>query len=72
VCALTVLGVKDDRWIGVGEYPPILSTIIKVSWTFIIQHALGVVGGVREGDSDDLETSSEDREDKELREESEA
>jgi hypothetical protein len=55
----------------VGEYPPILSAVIKVSQTFIIQHALGVMEGVREGDSDDLETNSKDKKDKRLRKESE-
>jgi hypothetical protein len=54
----------------VGEYPLILSIMIKVSWIFIIQHALDIIRGIKEGDSNDLKTSSKDKEDKGSRKES--
>jgi len=40
VCALAVLGVKIDGWLGPDRYPPILSTVIKISRFMVIQDAL--------------------------------
>ena len=40
VCALAVLGVKEDGWKGAEQYPPILSAIIKVARFMIVQQAL--------------------------------
>jgi hypothetical protein len=31
VCALAVLDVKEDEWKGLGQYPPILSAVIKIA-----------------------------------------
>jgi hypothetical protein len=31
VCALAVLGVKEDGWKGPEQYPPSLSAVIKVA-----------------------------------------
>jgi superfamily II DNA helicase RecQ len=40
VCALAILGVKDDGWRGPDEYPPILSAMVKVSRFLVIQQGL--------------------------------
>lgn len=40
VCALAVLGVKEDGWKGAEQYPPILSAVIKVARFMIVQQAL--------------------------------
>jgi superfamily II DNA helicase RecQ len=40
VCALAVLGVKSDGWMGVNQYPPILSAMIKISRFMVVQQAL--------------------------------
>jgi hypothetical protein len=37
VCALAVLGVKEDGWKGAEQYPPILSAVIKVAWFMVVQ-----------------------------------
>jgi hypothetical protein len=35
-----VLGVKEDRWKGPKQYPPILSAVIKVAQFIVVQQAL--------------------------------
>jgi hypothetical protein len=40
VCALAVLGVKEDSWKGPEQYPPILSAVIKVTRFIVVQQAL--------------------------------
>jgi hypothetical protein len=40
VCALAVLGVKEDGWKGPEQYPPILSAVIKVAQFIVVQQAL--------------------------------
>ena len=40
VCALAVLGVKSDGWMGADQYPPILSAMIKISRFMVVQQAL--------------------------------
>jgi hypothetical protein len=40
VCALAVLGVKEDGWKGPDQYPPILSAVIKVARFMVVQQAL--------------------------------
>jgi hypothetical protein len=40
VCALAVLGVKEDSWKGPEQYPPILSAVIKVARFMVVQQAL--------------------------------
>jgi hypothetical protein len=40
VCALAVLGVKEDGWKGPKQYPPILSAVIKVARFIVVQQAL--------------------------------
>ncbi len=40
VCALAVLGVKDDGWRGPAEYPPILSAMVKVNRFLVVQQGL--------------------------------
>ncbi len=40
VCALAVLGVKEDGWKGPEQYPPILSAVIKVARFIVVQKAL--------------------------------
>jgi hypothetical protein len=40
VCALAVLGVKEDGWKGPELYPPVLSSVIKVARFMVVQQAL--------------------------------
>ena len=40
VCALAVLGVKEDGWKGAEQYPPVLSAVIKVARFMVVQQAL--------------------------------
>jgi hypothetical protein len=40
VCALAVLGIKEDGWKGAEQYPPILSAVIKVARFIVVQQAL--------------------------------
>ena len=40
VCALAVLGVKEEGWKGPEQYPPILSAVIKVTRFMVVQQAL--------------------------------
>ncbi|KAK4944533.1 hypothetical protein LTR66_014488 [Elasticomyces elasticus] len=40
VCALAVLGVKQDGWKGPEQYPPVLSAMIKVARFMVVQQAL--------------------------------
>jgi hypothetical protein len=40
VCALAVLGVKEDGWKGAEQYPPILLAVIKVARFIVVQQAL--------------------------------
>ncbi|KAK7178346.1 hypothetical protein PSPO01_15608 [Paraphaeosphaeria sporulosa] len=42
VCALAVLGVREDGWKGADQYPPILSAVIKVARFMIVQQALAL------------------------------
>ncbi|KAI4192651.1 MAG: hypothetical protein LQ350_008599 [Teloschistes chrysophthalmus] len=44
VCALAVLGVKKDGWLGADRYPSILSAMIKISRFMVVQDALEAVG----------------------------
>jgi hypothetical protein len=40
VCALAVLGVKEDGWKGPEQYPPILSAVIKIARFMLVQQGL--------------------------------
>ena len=40
VCALAVLGVKEDGWKGPEQYPPVLSAVIKLARFMVVQQAL--------------------------------
>jgi hypothetical protein len=44
VCALAVLGVKEDGWKGPEQYLPILSAVIKVARFMLLQQALELSG----------------------------
>jgi hypothetical protein len=35
-----VLGVKEDGWKDAELYPPVLSSVIKISRFMVVQHAL--------------------------------
>jgi hypothetical protein len=50
VCALAVLGVKEDGWKGAEQYPPILSAVIKVARFMVVQQALELSGPLDEDD----------------------
>jgi superfamily II DNA helicase RecQ len=43
VCALAVLGIKEDGWKGPDQYPPILSSIIKIARFMLVQKALEIM-----------------------------
>jgi RecQ family ATP-dependent DNA helicase len=53
VCALAMLGVKEDGWKGVEQYPPILSAVIKVARFMVVQHALELSGPLDRDELDD-------------------
>jgi hypothetical protein len=44
VCALAVLGVKEDGWKGPEQYPPILSAVIKTVRFMVVQQGLELPG----------------------------
>ncbi|KAG9193950.1 hypothetical protein G6011_03985 [Alternaria panax] len=44
VCALAVLGVKENGWKGAEQYPPVLSAVIKVARFMVVQQALELSG----------------------------
>jgi hypothetical protein len=44
VCALAVLGVKEDGWKGPEQYPPILSAVIKTARFMVVQQGLELSG----------------------------
>ena len=44
ICALAVLGVKEDGWKGPEQYPPILSAVIKIARFMVVQQALELSG----------------------------
>jgi hypothetical protein len=48
VCALAVLGVKEDGWKGAEQYPPVLSAVIKVARFMVVQQALELLGLLNE------------------------
>jgi hypothetical protein len=55
VCALAVLGVKSDGWMGPDQYPPILSAMIKISRFMVLELGKeddGWVYGARQSQSD--------------------
>jgi superfamily II DNA helicase RecQ len=53
VCALAVLGVKEDGWKGPEQYPPILSAVIKVARFMVVQQALELSGPLDDELDDD-------------------
>jgi len=53
VCALAVLGVKEDGWKGPEQYPPILSAVIKVARFMVVQQALELSQPFDEDEFDD-------------------
>jgi superfamily II DNA helicase RecQ len=53
VCALAVLGVKEDGWKGAEQYPPILSAVIKVARFMVVQQALELSEPFNDDDFDD-------------------
>ena len=55
VCALAVLGVKENGWKDVDEYPPILSAMIKSARFMIVQKALEMAGPIEKDDIDDID-----------------
>jgi hypothetical protein len=53
VCALAVLGVKEDGWKGPEQYPPILSAVIKIARFMVVQKELELVDQQDAEDTDD-------------------
>ncbi|PVH96324.1 hypothetical protein DM02DRAFT_687969, partial [Periconia macrospinosa] len=56
VCALAVLGVKEDGWKGPEQYPPVLSAVIKIARFMVVQQALELSGPL--GDEDPVDDDS--------------
>ncbi|KAF3032321.1 hypothetical protein E8E12_002369 [Didymella heteroderae] len=56
VCALAVLGVKEDGWKGAEQYPPVLLAVIKVARFMVVQQALELSGPL--GDEDEFDSDS--------------
>ena len=44
VCALAVLGVAEGGWKGPDQYPPMLSSMIKIARFMVVQKALEMAG----------------------------
>ena len=44
VCALAVLGVKEDSQKGAKQYLPVLLAVIKVAQFIVVQQALELLG----------------------------
>ncbi len=40
VCALSVLGVREDGWRDTEDYPPILSRMIKIARFMVVVKAM--------------------------------
>jgi hypothetical protein len=57
VCALAVLGVKEDGWKGPEQYPPILSAMIKIARFMVVQQGLELADLIDKS-SDELEDDS--------------
>lgn len=56
-----MLGVKEDRWKGPKQYPPVLSAVIKVARFIVVQKGLEILGPEEDsGDKtdDDLDDST--------------
>ncbi|KAJ8106608.1 hypothetical protein OPT61_g9423 [Boeremia exigua] len=58
VCALAVLGVKEDSWKGAEQYPPVLSAVIKVARFMVVQQALELSGPSNDDEMDDFDSDS--------------
>ncbi|KAI1663163.1 PRP38-assoc multi-domain protein [Pyrenophora tritici-repentis] len=60
VCALAVLGVKEDGWKGPEQYPPILSAVIKIARFMVVQKGLEMSGPEEDSgdETDDLDDSA--------------
>jgi hypothetical protein len=52
VCALAVLGVKEEGWKGAEQYPPILSAIIKVARFMVVQQGLQLADLIDESNNE--------------------
>ena len=48
VCAMAVLGLRERGWRTPEDYPPMLSSIVKVARFMIIQKAIELAGPMRE------------------------
>ena len=59
VCALAVLGVKEDGWKGAEQYPPVLLAVIKVARFMVVQQALELSGPLND-DEDELDDFDSD------------
>jgi hypothetical protein len=60
VCALAVLGVKEDGWKGAEQYPPVLSAVIKVARFMVVQQALELSGASNDDGEDELDDFDSD------------
>jgi hypothetical protein len=59
VCALAVLGVKENGWKGAEQYPPVLSAVIKVARFMVVQQALELSGPLDNTDEFDSDSAYE-------------
>ena len=60
VCALAVLGVKEDGWKGAEQYPPILSAVIKVARFMVVQQALELSEPLDENENENEDELDDD------------
>ena len=60
VCALAVLGVREDGWKGPELYPPVLWAVIKVARFMVVQKAIDMSPLEDEGYGSDSSDSSDD------------
>ena len=60
VCALAVLGVKEDGWKGPESYPPVLSAVIKVARFMVVQQAVELSGASSDEEEDELDEFDSD------------
>ncbi|KAF2824584.1 hypothetical protein CC86DRAFT_258254, partial [Ophiobolus disseminans] len=60
VCALAVLGVKEEGWKGPEQYPPILSAVIKTARFMVVQQGLELSGADLPDPQDSEDTDNDD------------
>jgi hypothetical protein len=60
VCALAVLGVKEEGWKGLEQYTPILSAVIKTARFMVVQQGLELSGADLADPQNDSDEETDD------------